>query len=74
MRETAPCKGCTIRHTACHDSCPAYKEWAARYQAQQKHIRENRKRNQVPWTIAREKAIRKYRKSGVAMRDNGGVK
>ena len=23
----APCKGCTGRHTACHDTCERYRAW-----------------------------------------------
>ena len=70
----SPCKDCPDRHPACHGSCEKYKEWRDKYQAQQKYIAENRKRNQVPWTIAREKAIRNHRKSGAVIRDNGGMK
>ena len=25
----APCKGCTDRHTACHDQCAKYAQWKA---------------------------------------------
>lgn len=25
--KSAPCKGCTRRHTACHDSCGDYIHW-----------------------------------------------
>lgn len=27
FKQLSPCKGCTERHLACHDSCPKYKEW-----------------------------------------------
>lgn len=27
LKQLSPCKGCTERHLACHDSCPKYKEW-----------------------------------------------
>ena len=27
IRDKPPCKDCTDRHTACHDSCDRYKEW-----------------------------------------------
>ena len=30
IRDTPPCKDCTDRHTACHDSCGGYKEWKRR--------------------------------------------
>ena len=27
VRDKPPCKGCSDRHTACHDKCAKYKEW-----------------------------------------------
>ena len=31
-RDTPPCKDCTNRHTACHDTCPEYSRWKAEIQ------------------------------------------
>ncbi len=61
MREVAPCKDCTDRHTACHDSCEKYKEWKARHLAQQNHLRDHNGLWCVPLTPAREKAYASYR-------------
>ena len=63
MNEISPCKGCTNRHTACHGSCGAYKDWLDRYHAQQKHLEENRHRMTPPMTEARAKAIYNYQPS-----------
>lgn len=27
VKQLSPCKKCTERHLACHDSCEKYKEW-----------------------------------------------
>ena len=39
MKEVAPCKECSDRHTACHGSCEKYKELQAHYEK----IREEKK-------------------------------
>lgn len=64
MNEMPPCKGCTDRHEACHGSCDAYKEWAERYRAQQKHLKENSHRFHIPITASREKAYQKHYPNG----------
>lgn len=64
MKEIAPCKDCTEKHLACHDSCEKYKAWKDRYNAQQKHLKNNRHRFDVPWSASREKAVRTYLKLG----------
>ena len=64
MNEMSPCKGCTNRHTACHDSCEAYKEWKERYQAQQKHLETYKNRWQAPWTADGERRARGNIKRG----------
>lgn len=56
--------GCTNRHTACHGSCEAYKEWRDRYHAQQKHLEVNKSRWQAPFTVAGEQRHRSYLKYG----------
>ena len=55
MRETAPCKGCSDRCTACHGSCEKYKEWGNRYHAQLKHLEENKYRFTVFRSESRDK-------------------
>ena len=30
---TAPCKGCSFRHLACHDSCAKYLDWKQKREA-----------------------------------------
>ena len=72
MHTISPCKGCTNRHTACHGSCEAYKGWLDQYHAQQKHLEANKNRWEVPFTAAREKAIRDHVKSGAPIRKTGG--
>lgn len=64
MRENSPCKDCANRHTACHDSCEKYKEWRARYQAQQQHLDVNKNRFESPWTASRERRTRNNLKFG----------
>ena len=64
MMEMSPCKGCTTRHTACHDNCEAYKEWRDRYQAQRKQFDANRNRWQAPFSVAGERRLRSYIKHG----------
>lgn len=62
MREDSPCRDCPERFTACSDHCPkdergeyGYKAWKERYQAQQKHLKENKYRMTIPMSEAREK-------------------
>ena len=62
MMETSPCKDCTEKYTACHDHCDKYKGWKERYQAQQKHLRDNRYRMCIPMSHAREQASNHYLK------------
>lgn len=62
MMEYSPCKDCPDRHTACHDSCDKYKDWKVRYQAQQKHLNDNKYRMLVPMSEAREKKRTHYTK------------
>lgn len=73
MNENAPCKGCPNRHTACHDSCEAYKEWRNRYHAQQKHFEENKNRYQPLWSAARERNYRSNTSFGGYVRKTGGM-
>lgn len=35
-----PCRGCGIRHEACHDECEAYKAWKAEREAQKQFERD----------------------------------
>lgn len=38
-----PCKNCTVRHLACHDSCSGYAEFKAKREAvKQRRLEENR--------------------------------
>ena len=64
MMEMAPCKDCTDKYRACHDSCDKYKEWRDRYHAQQKHLEESRYRMNIPISHAREMSRRNYAKYG----------
>ena len=73
MNEISPCKGCPNRHTACHDSCDAYKEWRNRYHAQQKHLEANKNRYQPLWSAARERAYRDNTSFGGYVRKTGGM-
>lgn len=80
MIEPCPCNGCTERFTACSDRCPkdargeyGHKAWKAQYQAQQKHLADNKNRWQVPWSVSREKTTRNYLKSGAVIRKKGGI-
>lgn len=72
MNEISPCKGCADRHTACHDSCEAYKGWRDRYHAQQKHLDANKNRWQTPWSAARERTTQRYLKFGEGGFKQGG--
>ena len=62
MKENAPCKNCSDRHIACHGSCDKYKEWKARYQAQQKYCNDTKSRMFIPLTRAKELANNRYLK------------
>jgi Fe-S-cluster-containing dehydrogenase component len=55
MIDHNPCKGCTERHLACHDSCEKYKEWRDQYQAQEKSLKAHRSRWYTPRSDARDK-------------------
>ena len=72
MSEMSPCKGCTKRHPACHDSCDVYKEWRERHQAQQKYLEKNKHRFDAPWSASRERKYRKYTKLGSSNFKQGG--
>ena len=71
MLEMSPCKGCTNRSPTCHGSCEEYKAWRDRYQAQQKHLADNRNRWGVPMTAAREKAYENHQLYGASIRRKG---
>lgn len=73
MIETAPCKGCADRCTACHASCDKYKEWQERYHAQKKYLEDARNRWKIPMTVSREKAFEKYYPDGSAGHRRGGI-
>ena len=62
MSEMSPCKGCTNRHTACHDSCDKYKAWRDFENAKKKHFQENRFRFDRPWSPSRERILRRETK------------
>lgn len=71
MIEPNPCQGCTERFIACSDKCPkdargefGHKAWKERYQAEQKHLKDNRYRFSVPLSAARERSSRAYLKFG----------
>ena len=72
MKENAPCKGCSERHIACHDSCDRFKEWKERYHAQQQHLKENSDRFCIPSSVAREKIREHYIKFGDPHYKQGG--
>ena len=55
MKEVAPCKECSDRHTACHGSCEKYQEWLNRYHAQQKHLEEGKTRWGYGMNLSRPK-------------------
>ena len=71
MNELSPCKDCADRHEACHGSCEKYKEWRDRYQAQQKHLEEQKWRWCQPWTNSSEKMFRSYLKRGHGKKKGG---
>lgn len=50
----APCKDCTERHEACHDSCDKYKEWKAELDAVRSKIAEQKYIEQTKIRIATE--------------------
>ena len=60
MSGMCPCKGCTERHTACHGSCEAYKNWLDMYHAEKKHLEEVRTRWHTPWSPSKEATTRRY--------------
>jgi len=35
-----PCKGCTDRHEACHDTCERYKAWKIEHDASREWMRQ----------------------------------
>lgn len=79
MNEIPPCKGCTERFTACSDQCPkdergeyGYKAWKERFQAQQKHLKENKYRFSIPMTESRKNAYDKYYHSKNSKYKKGG--
>ena len=74
MIEAPPCKDCQNRHTACHGSCEAYKEWRDRYHAQQKHLEANKNRWQSLWTAGGESRYRRDHKFGAYGYKQGGEK
>lgn len=51
-----PCKGCTERHTTCHDHCERYHEWRDQHLAQERHLKEQKSRWYTPRSEARDKA------------------
>lgn len=71
MNESSPCKDCADRHEACHGSCEKYKAWRDRYQAQQKHLEEQKGRWHQPWTNSSEKMFRSYLKHGSGKKKGG---
>ena len=72
MRETAPCKGCTDRYTACHGSCEKYQEWLNQFHAQQKYLADIGNRWAIPMTSSRQKAYDKYYHSKSTKHRKGG--
>lgn len=50
----APCKDCTERHKACHDSCDKYKAWKAELDAMRSKIAEQKYIEQTKIRIATE--------------------
>lgn len=50
----APCKDCSERHEACHDSCDKYKEWKAELDAMRSKIAEQKYIEQTKIRIATE--------------------
>jgi hypothetical protein len=54
MNENAPCLNCPEKYPGCHDHCDKYKEWKERYQAQQKHLADNKYRMCIPRSHARD--------------------
>lgn len=71
MKEMSPCKDCTEKYTACHDTCDKYKEWRDRYHAQQKYLEESKFRMNIPISESREKMQRRYEKYGSGGRKFG---
>ena len=72
MNEKSPCMGCANRHTACHGSCEAYKEWRDRHHAQQKYLEAHKARWQTPWSDGRERRTRSNLKFGASHFKQGG--
>lgn len=66
-----PCKGCTERHRACHDSCEKYKEWHDQYQAQEQHLKAQRSRWYIPRSEARDRADDRIIKHPIKGRKGG---
>lgn len=56
MIDPCPCKGCTDRHTACHDHCEKYQEWSGQHHAEQDDLKTQRSRWYTPRSAARDKA------------------
>lgn len=69
----APCKGCPDRHTACHDSCDAYKEWLDLYHAAKKQLEIDKNRWKIPMTYARQKAYDEHYPDLRSNNRQGGV-
>ena len=76
--EHSPCKDCPERFIACSDHCPkdergeyGYKAWKERYQAQQKHLQENKYRMNIPMSDARQKMSNHYTKCPIPGRKGG---
>lgn len=70
---------CTERFIACSDKCPkdargeyGHKAWKEQYQAQQKHLEDNKSRWHTPWTAASERRVRQSLKFGAVDHRGGG--
>ena len=49
-----PCKGCYVRHTACHDHCAKYAEWKAEMHKQKAVEKERKQRNREDFLRSEE--------------------
>lgn len=60
--DIAPCKGCTDRHSCCHDTCERYKTWK---QSRDEALKEQREDKGADVVISNgvQRTLRKWRRS-----------
>ena len=45
MNNISPCKGCSERHTVCHDHCAKYSEWVTMFRKAQEREKEYKRQS-----------------------------